>query len=608
MLRREVARGVPANRIIIGGFAQASRQRTGAVFVCHGKDDEVVPFAEGERTATLLRQSLGTEQVTFNGFPMKHGVASDEMVSIMEFIDSKMAAPAEPLSFDPAEISREPAPPPEAAPVMNSDQGAPGMDPQVTLDLLNDEDIAEAAKDPEGMAVIQDVVTLREPRKPSWPRPVRDIVALEKSSTPMDVYPSVAMHSHAREKCHLEALLYCVFDKDAGPIVQCADPVGAATTEFQLVGHYLIPDSVVQGRVVSVVCGDHVMMGTPVYIEDNSYFRNCFQFNICMVIDATRHHEPYRDIAQLLAMSFQTLEVETKLLSNPREGTSIQAILTQLRAQLNESEECFVTTDSCHAISFKVRRWTPALTKIEDETAVPVPLLDLQELLNPERSNVPQEIAMPFSLDPALAAVLPLIDGVRSVQTIAQDSPLRSDYVKMILRHLLHFDLIHLIPSITLDSRYRLTPAYHTVLEDAEKVEEAVRYITAGSWNGEGLAKEEKDQVIQRVMALYALVACEGKPVEQFKQEEAEEVAALNISLRHFITWGLLQGYLERVEDNVGSLNKAQADELFQLRTEDIPKLKKHLKEKGWSGQQVNQDSRVKEMVKRMVELRDFEA
>lgn len=28
-----------------------------------------------------------------------------------------------------------------------------------------------------------------------------------------------------------------------------------------------------------------------------------------------------------------------------------------------------------------------ALTKIEDETAVPVPLLDLQELLNPERHH-----------------------------------------------------------------------------------------------------------------------------------------------------------------------------------------------------------------------------
>ncbi|CAK9083003.1 unnamed protein product [Durusdinium trenchii] len=353
-------------------------------------------------------------------------------------------------------------------------------------------------------------------------------------------------------------------------------------------------------------------MGTPIYIEDTSYRRNCFQFNICMVIDGNQHHEPYRDIAQLLAMSFQTLEVETKLLSNPREGTSIQAILAQLRQQLNDAEECFVCTDSCHAISFKVRRWTPALTRIEDETAVPVPLVDLQKLLDPERRSESQgpdlQQALPFSLDPALAAVLPLIDGVRSVQTIANDSPLRSDYVVMILRHLIHFDLIHLIPSITLDSRYRLTPAYHAVLEDVEKGQEAVQYVTAGQLDGKDLAEEDRCKVIQRVMALYAFVACEGKQLEQFKQEEAEEIAALDISLRHFVTWGLLQGYLERVEDNVGSLNKEQADELFRLRTEHIPNRKKQLKEQGLSGKEVNQDDKVQEMVQRMQMLRNVEA
>eukprot|EP00435_Cladocopium_sp_Y103_P051883 s2001_g16.t1 len=421
------------------------------------------------------------------------------------------------------------------------------------------------------------------------------------------------LDGHGRAQCHLEALLFCVFDKDAGPIVQCADPEGAATAAFQRVGHYLIPDSAVKGRVVSVVCGDNVLMGTPVYIEDTSYSRNCFQFNICMVIDGSQHHEPYRDIAQLLAMSFQTLEVETKLLSNPREGTSIQAILAQLRQQLNDAEECFVCTDSSHAISFKVRRWTPALTKIEDESAVPVPLLDLQKLLDPERrSESPAgrdfQQALPFSLDPALAAVLPLIDGVRSVQTIANDSPLRSDYVVMILRHLLHFDLIHLIPGIGLDNRYRLTPAYHTVLEDLEKGEEAVQYVTAGHWDGKDLPEEERYKVIQRAMALYAFLACEGKQLERFKQEQSEELAALGISLRHFVTWGLLQGYLERVEDNVGSLNKEQADELFRLRTEDIPNRKKYLKEQGLSGRQVNQDEKVKEMVERMQMLRNAEA
>ena len=76
----------------------------------------------------------------------------------------------------------------------------------------------------------------------------------------------------------------------------------------------------------------------------------------------------------------------------------------------------------------------------------------------------------------------------RMLSTAILESALKDAQVKMILRHLLHFDLIHLIPSITLDSRYRwdggkqerrdglrawrLTPAYHTVLEDAEKVSE----------------------------------------------------------------------------------------------------------------------------------------
>ena len=34
------------------------------------------------------------------------------------------------------------------------------QDPEVTLQLLNDQEIADAAKDPEGMAVIQDAPRL----------------------------------------------------------------------------------------------------------------------------------------------------------------------------------------------------------------------------------------------------------------------------------------------------------------------------------------------------------------------------------------------------------------------------------------------------------------
>eukprot|EP00435_Cladocopium_sp_Y103_P049996 s2001_g15.t1 len=182
MIRREIARGVAAHKIVVGGFAQGAgcalraalsfpdaalggsispaNQRL-PVLLCHGKNDEVVPFSEGQRAATLLRQSLQT--VTFKEFEMKHGIASDELFDVMDFVDKKMAQTSEePLAFDPAKLTPSPPPqPPPSAPLADtppSDKGVPTLDPQVTLELLNDPEIAKAATDPEGMAVIQDVM------------------------------------------------------------------------------------------------------------------------------------------------------------------------------------------------------------------------------------------------------------------------------------------------------------------------------------------------------------------------------------------------------------------------------------------------------------------
>ncbi|CAE7240773.1 unnamed protein product [Symbiodinium natans] len=77
------------------------------------------------------------------------------------FLDEKMAkVPEDPLAFDPANLTPEPQPMPstQARPQSAEDGGVPTMDPQLTLKLLNDQEIADAAKDPEGMAVIQDVI------------------------------------------------------------------------------------------------------------------------------------------------------------------------------------------------------------------------------------------------------------------------------------------------------------------------------------------------------------------------------------------------------------------------------------------------------------------
>ncbi|CAE7171182.1 unnamed protein product [Symbiodinium pilosum] len=234
MVRREIALGVPAHRIIIGGFAQgagcavraalsfpdaplggaialsgffgapevvsslaampwgyllseiqtchlewtsgmefcstlhklihdsgiAPSNRRLPVLICHGKTDEVVPFDEGARMATLLGKKDSQMPVVFKEYDMKHGIASDEMMSILEFVDQRMSeVPAEPLAFDPANLAPDPEPQtPSTQTQLEEEAGVPTMDPQLTLQLLNDQEIADAATDPEGMAVIQDVI------------------------------------------------------------------------------------------------------------------------------------------------------------------------------------------------------------------------------------------------------------------------------------------------------------------------------------------------------------------------------------------------------------------------------------------------------------------
>jgi len=203
MVRRELARGVPANRIMLGGFAQgascavraalsfpdaplggavalspffgspsavvAPANRGLKVLVCHGKDDDVVPFSEGERAASVLRGLVrDSDAVSFKKYDMKHGVATDELADVITFLEERMAAevaaeaedPVEALPFDPIGATdpakKAPAPSPPAPPVVPGFD--PKMDPSVVLELLHDDEVAAAARDPEGMAVVQDVI------------------------------------------------------------------------------------------------------------------------------------------------------------------------------------------------------------------------------------------------------------------------------------------------------------------------------------------------------------------------------------------------------------------------------------------------------------------
>lgn len=399
----------------------------------------------------------------------------------------------------------------------------------------------------------------------------------------------------------------------------CSDPPTAVRKHFKQLGRYLLPETFVKGRVVSLVLDDNVIVGAPVYIEDTLYDRNCFQFNICMVISSRVDTEPHLDLAQHLATAFHALEVEIKLLSQPDEVQRVQSVLQNLRAQLNVSDGCFVRVDESRCVAFRVRPWRPALTSELHLSEVPLPLVDLAGLLEGGSSSSStasgydggfrSNSRLPFEPDLTLMHLVPLINGVHSIQDIIDSCSLDEDRTLICISHLLHFGLIAVIDAIQLKSRYCLTPDFHTAFDRPEVCAGVVRYVTAGQ---RPLLEDESEievgsgeaRLIDVVQGLYAKIDGWRNTVGEFQQANASELNTHEISLRHFITFGLLSGFLEVIDSYTQALSPDDILEVQTLRSSTIPQLKRMLKEKGMSSEEVNKDTSVRNMVARMNELK----
>ncbi len=132
LIAREIERGVPASRIILAGFSQGGAVTLAAglrrreplaglvalstylplgtdalarlgdtpeaarcqpVFVAHGRQDPVVPYAAGEDAARRLRE-LGFA-VDFHAYPMQHQVCLEEIDALRAWFEARLQADPE---------------------------------------------------------------------------------------------------------------------------------------------------------------------------------------------------------------------------------------------------------------------------------------------------------------------------------------------------------------------------------------------------------------------------------------------------------------------------------------------------------------------------------
>jgi phospholipase/carboxylesterase len=125
LIEREIARGVPAHRIVLGGFSQGCAMTLQAglryphklaglmclsgyvpladkvaaerhpanqdtpVFMVHGRMDPVIPIARAIASRDLLKQ-LGY-QVEWHDYPMQHSACADEVQDISAWLKKVLA-------------------------------------------------------------------------------------------------------------------------------------------------------------------------------------------------------------------------------------------------------------------------------------------------------------------------------------------------------------------------------------------------------------------------------------------------------------------------------------------------------------------------------------
>jgi len=370
----------------------------------------------------------------------------------------------------------------------------------------------------------------------------------------------------------LQELLCVVFEPEKGPHIQCSDPVSVIGDTFSKFGRHILPEQELSGTVVSYPLDDIVILGTPVYIEDIFYARNCFQFNICMVISSRVDQEVYRAVAPHLAKSFRALEIEHKLISknelDAEGGSAIQSILAKLRYQLNRSDYCFVPEPHC--ISFKIRQWPPILTPAPDKAKVLVPVVDLEILrtaVSTDADGAPpsDRPALSYEFDPTLLPVTQFIDGIRSVQEIIEASNMEESDVNRLLRHLLHFGWVKAIDAIDFKCRYSPSPNFHKAFnrDNEEELMQLAKYVSIVN---EPMFTPE---LIDEIGALYSEMGSfqnASLTLGAFQRSHAEALEKHKISLRHLVTYGLLRGFLELSEQ---PLTQAQQDELASVKEDE---------------------------------------
>ncbi|ODN84327.1 hypothetical protein L202_00301 [Cryptococcus amylolentus CBS 6039] len=307
-----------------------------------------------------------------------------------------------------------------------------------------------------------------------------------------------------------------------------------ALLNFVPLSEYVIPKKSLHGRLVTLLTSglddnadqaEYRIMGFPNVMtapEEGTYTRNEYMWNLCFVFHASSSLEAFEPIVRKCARILRSAERDSSYLSKPSSShTALPAVLEQLFEDLNSYSETSIPLDGFNSLELKLFPFYPNPPDCED-WHVPIALVDL----NAHKDD---------NWDITAARVCQFIDGVNHVKKIAELADADEALTREIFRHMLYYQVVMMVDIFQYSNMYTLKPVISRLAADETIISECASYVTR-----RGFPRPEWPILLHLYSKLQP-----GITVHDWI--EAHEVLSLGIDPRRFVSFGIIKGFLRRV-------------------------------------------------------------
>lgn len=345
----------------------------------------------------------------------------------------------------------------------------------------------------------------------------------------------------------INAIIFCEFDVNLGPILKHQYPDNYITKEFfESLSVYLIPKPELYGKLITVTAFGHKILGYPVSITDaKKYKRNHLIFNLCFVFSDYTVTTQYEPIVQKLAFYLIDLEGEMGFISkNENDNPTISNYLMTIKDQLNNAGVCTIKISLSTTIHLKLIKVQANPGQVEDYH---VPIWNSNNL---NTNNV-------SSWDLTTQQVFSYIDGVNHVLKIAFLADVDVILVKACVQNLIYYGLVSLLPIFLYSNVYVTTPKIRLLLENYQLQKECLKSIKF-----EGSLEEPS---LKKVLQLYSNMS-PGMTVKDLCQRFNPN--SNGIDEQKLVKFGIMNDIIRRIQKYPIYLNEqVEPEQDHQSRT-----------------------------------------